>query len=163
MNRQGALRLAQLAKHLAEGKLGHAVFNFGIWNGDIDSQTLSSVVTPHVCGTQGCAVGEAPILWPFDWTFDLGGKPLLTKYLSESDSGWAGNYSVSLTSAADWFDLTVDEADQLFAPHAEEMGRYYFWGGPVLTSNASKEAVVNNLIQFIRHEGYDPDELMEAK
>jgi hypothetical protein len=50
--------LRQLAEHLLHGKLGHEKFDFSRFN---DAE--------NTCGTNGCAAGELPILWPDQWGF----------------------------------------------------------------------------------------------
>lgn len=64
MNRE---RLEKLAAHLETGQLGHAVFDFSVFND-----------APSRCGTNGCAIGELPIVFPDDWVFSKSGVPALS-------------------------------------------------------------------------------------
>lgn len=104
-------RLLKLADHLEFGVLGHQVFNFSRLNDGtvINKDTL--------CKTNGCAIGECPIVFPEDWKFTeiIAGSyeivPLLKDYI-EAD----GYNSPSFKSAEQFFDITDKESEILFIP-----------------------------------------------
>lgn len=120
-----AERLLKLALHLEFGKLGHKKFNFAMLN---DSHG-------PVCGTMGCALGECPIAFPEDWTFEKNGDPVM-KALSTS----------SATSSMTYFGIDTDEDDHLFYPGQQDPCRY---GGEKLDANATKEEVAANIRAFV--------------
>lgn len=90
-------RLEALAEHVTGPNRGHKKFDFSQYN---------SVSKPQ-CGTAGCALGEAPVLWPDDWEFDAGGSPRL----KEKPRGEI------ISCAMRWFGLTHQQASHLFLPH----------------------------------------------
>ena len=52
-------RLRQIVTHLRSGNLAHDTFDFNEYNGGERK--------PNGCGTNGCAVGEFPAIWPDLW------------------------------------------------------------------------------------------------
>jgi hypothetical protein len=135
-------RLLKLAKHLASGKLGHKLFDFGQYNdGDWS------------CGSAGCAIGECPIAFPDDWEFRewgvvaLNGAPL---DLVEDTSFY---------SAKKFFGLTDSQAQHLFVPTVPwEMiddkprlrQNVKKFGGKVLFEEATRKEVAANIRAFVR-------------
>ena len=123
-------RLLKLADHLEHGKLGHKVFDFGVYNLRKDEGAPAK----GRCGYMGCAIGECPIVWPEHWQF--GPAPVLWGYRWTLESGIA------------WFDITADEFSHLFLPHGQYPEDY---GGTELGIDATKEQVAANIRAFVAH------------
>ena len=91
-------KLTTLANHLLHGKLGHEKFDFSNFN-----FTPHKMLISNECGTLGCALGECPIIWPDEWTFDGKHIVLMKEYLDYWDLDapmiffWF-NYGTSRTS-----------------------------------------------------------------
>lgn len=60
--------LDALATHLETGKLGHKRFNLRVFNQNFDGR-LQVDPEPYTCGTNGCAIGELPIIFPQRYAF----------------------------------------------------------------------------------------------
>ena len=56
-------RLRRIVTHLRSGNLAHDTFDFSEYNG--------GELKPSGCGTNGCAVGEFPAIWPDLWRWGL--------------------------------------------------------------------------------------------
>lgn len=106
-------RLAQIVEHLVSGQLMHKEFNFAVLNS-------SDPIDDSGCGSNGCAIGEFPAIWPNDWRFIKEYSPykdnspgvfytpgLLDEYLSYHGV----SHNVLL-----WLSLTKDQAEYLFYP-----------------------------------------------
>lgn len=63
---QGNERLLALAQHLETGQMGHETFDFMVFNVTSNKKFPGA----GVCGTDGCALGECPIVFPDDWEFE---------------------------------------------------------------------------------------------
>lgn len=62
-------RLLKLAEHLDKGKLGHKRFDFRVFNSNVEYKLkkkapIYSEPGGNVCGTNGCAIGELPFVFP---------------------------------------------------------------------------------------------------
>lgn len=121
----GRERLLLLAEHLEKGKLGHAQFNFGIFN---DSHAPT-------CGTAGCAIGECPILFPKDWNWGKRGEPLLID---------GRRYDAS-EDGERFFGLDEREFDHLFIP----LCQVHLYGGEILDDDATAAEVAANIRAFV--------------
>ncbi len=67
-------RLEKLERHLRSGKLFHERFVLMTWN--------AGPGAGNGCGTEGCAIGECPGLFPEDWYWQEGMRdatPMLRK------------------------------------------------------------------------------------
>jgi hypothetical protein len=121
-------RLLKLAQHLETGDLGHNHFYFGDYNQN------GTVTNP--CGTQGCAIGECPIVFPDDWEFledDGEFLPVLEGYWTPRVSGM------------DFFGLDRKEYDGLFIPYCDlpwDVGLH-------LASTATQWEVAQNIRRFV--------------
>lgn len=121
-------RLLKLAEHLEKGKLGHKKFDFAVYNcGEEDKRG---------CGTNGCAIGELPILFPRKWKFDFFGNPRL-KIGSASE----------MADGKEFFNLDNDEYNHLFVPQYQTP---HLFGGKYLGDNATRKQVAKNIRSFIR-------------
>lgn len=120
-------RLLLLAEHLEKGVLGHTQFDFGCFH-------TTCALPGGECGTAGCALGECPFLWPYDWRMASGGYPNLLEYPYES----VQNCSMF------WFKLSRQQAEYLFYPGSKPCP---------LTEDATKEAVAKNIRTFVECEG----------
>lgn len=143
--------LRKLADHLINGQLGHEKFDFGKYN-DIDLTILETREMSEVyesnenflkernyCGTNGCAIGECPIVFPDEWCFTDGldfYSPILR---SQYEKGKCDEKS----SAIIFFNISSFEFSHLFFPDDQLTD----WGNR-LNVRSSKEEVAKNIIQF---------------
>lgn len=112
-NKDNAKRLIKLATHLEKGKLGHKKFDFTTYNsGEIYDKENKG------CGTSGCAIGECPIVFPNEWSFNkrFGFNPVLNG--TRIKGGFAGDYQKqgSSDSGMKFFGLSYEEYKLLFIP-----------------------------------------------
>lgn len=73
--------LRQLAAHIVSDKRGHENFDYGVYNSFL-SDDMPTIRTGNKCGTNGCAIGELPILFPKDFVFngtDIRDKKIFSK------------------------------------------------------------------------------------
>ena len=124
-------RLLRLARHLRKGKLAHKIFYFGAYNITVIPKPgtvfpLRAHLEPETCGTQGCAWGECPVLWPKQLMWD--GNAVRTR---------RGATGFAINDAAKFFGLTYQEAIRIFVP-----GK--------LTDRATKEQVAREIEDFCR-------------
>ena len=134
MNKTQTQRLQKLHDHLVKGQLNHTVFDFAKFHSHTG------------CGTAGCALGEAPYLFPDDWQFvqQYGMTRPVLKGLPPS------NFRASHRAAMQFFGISSKAADHLFFPRLQTPKLY---GGVVLTGRASKEEVARNIRLFIKRQG----------
>lgn len=127
-------RLLQLADHLEKGKLGHEVFDFRNINiGNTE---------PNVCGTNGCAIGEMPIVWPDKIVF------------SQNTVMELSSQKYGFSAAAHFFGIDLDdEAEFLFAP----LERSDFRHPSMLYGRATKEHVAAHIRKFVENGGIYED------
>ncbi len=138
-------RLLQLATHLKSGVLGHKVFDFNVINCSHNDRGLVSALMPvsGVCGTNGCAIGEMPIVFPEHAFFGD---------MSVSGKNDDGDLIHDFEFAEHFFDITEEESSFLFlgrdcdcesdqtCMHCEECNR--------LSRHASKEEVAARIEAF---------------
>ena len=130
-------RLLKLAEHLKHGKLGHRNFNFNCFN---DGGTHE-----NPCGTNGCGIGECPIVFKKDWEFRAIGDGLETKFfpvLKNLIAGYGSPNESALKSILIFFKINRDAAENLFYPE----NRINPQGLP---RNATKRQVADNIIAWV--------------
>lgn len=119
-------RLEKIAEHLEKGQLGHKVFDFMQYNeGKQDA---------NGCGTNGCAIGEMPFIFPRQWIFDQDMPVLL------------GGENVGVDrNSCEFLGLSLGEFQHLFIPlfQRPELGR-------MLCDAATRYEVAANIRQFIK-------------
>ncbi len=120
--------LLELADHLEFGKLGHKKFDFSTYND----------TTSRKCGTAGCALGECPILFPYDWTWGMSGNPFLV----------FGSKVSPHHDAQRFFDINCAECDFLF--HPDMTIQYKICPLP---ANATRLQVALHIRKFVREGG----------
>lgn len=148
--------LLQLAQHLETGTLGHAVFDFHIFNSNTSKEyspdgrayRVPSEREPgdgprNVCCTNGCAIGECPIVFPDAWHFDSTGQPSLRSFDATKVIGWSLH---PVHNAADFFGISNADAKFLFMPvndyhPLDTVGR--------LPNNATKEQVAARIRAYV--------------
>jgi len=123
--------LRKLANHLLNGKLGHEKFDFNYYNIGKKNGVVDS--PENRCGTNGCAIGECPVIWPKKWTWNDFSDPCVRGIPSTTDS------------IETFFCLTYHQQQHLFIPNNQSPDIY---GGLHLDGDATKEQVANNIIQF---------------
>lgn len=114
-------RLLTLAAHLRTGKMGHKIFNFAVLNTDDDDNHV------NVCGTQGCAMGELPIVWPEKFDFR----------------------SFDMDKVQIWFDIDIYERFFLFYHRPKVIFATY----NTLPEDATKEEVALHIEKFVENGG----------
>lgn len=137
--------LRQLANHLLHGELGHENFDFAVYNENVcvgdgrDDINYYFTPMPGHCGTNGCAIGECPILWPNEWRFKPSPVLISEKRLSFTD-----------IDAMCFFNIGRNEFDLLFVPYSitRATQKYNPYGMQALPHEATKEQVANNIIKF---------------
>lgn len=130
-------RLLKLYEHIQQPqkKLAHKRFDFGTFN------TVSA--STNKCGTNGCMMGELPMLFPNKWEWH-DDKVLLIK---------GSSYSVNMDLSS-FFGLTDEEVEHITYPGMQhiEIDPYYEKHDELSTS-ATKRQVVANLRRFLKIKG----------
>jgi len=129
-------KLLQLAQHLEIGVLGHKVFDFSTYNTNV----LDNIVSypPNECGTNGCAAGECPIIWPDLWEFNYLSGPVLKNPTLDDYNPYM--------SLVEFFGLDPLMVDHLFFPRKQDTKLF---GGNRLHENATKEQAAANIRAFV--------------
>lgn len=120
-------RLLQLADHLLNGKLGHATFDFAYYN--LDKSGFNSGPT-NICRTNGCAIGEMPIIWPRRFKF------------------WSNGvipYREGMPTTREFLGLVNQDYEVLFMPRSIPTHE-----GFGLPSWATKEEVAEQIKKFVQ-------------
>lgn len=143
-------RLLKLAQHLENGELGHKNFDFSCFNRDLLSKGVKlKVSTPGSCGTNGCAIGELPIIFPEYWEFSYphSNPQLNAKYKGRKwrESSCSGDI---IEDAQVFFNIDVLESLHLFMPDGQNPNDY---GGKNLGDYATKEEVAQNIRDFVNY------------
>lgn len=134
-------RLLQLAEHLDTGDLGHEEFNFNTFN---STDGMLAIEQVGKCGTNGCALGECPILWPEDWVFGAMGYP-------ETGAESAhGNSNHVIRAAEIWFGISGNSVRRLFMPKSD-FGEVPMVSGQ-LRADADRHAVAKHIREFVESE-----------
>lgn len=120
-----AARLTALADHMENEPLKLKSFSF------------SYILMEGRCGTVGCALGEASLLWP-----DFKIKPY--------------SWSDTCKSAQEFFGMTEDEVNGLFS-HGSACKVKKF-GGVKLDEYASPSDVASNIRTFLEYKANEPDQ-----
>lgn len=125
-------RLAALVEHVTGPDRGHKKFDFSRYNSRGDDR----------CGSAGCALGEAPVLWSRDWCWKAGvpelrlGRRLGRKGALDTTSTLERQRRLVRTAtldAAQWFGITEKLAYHLFLPEVPYRSR------PGLPKNCTAE------------------------
>lgn len=132
-------RLLKLAEHLEKGILGHKEFDFS-------TVSFGKLQPTKGCGTNGCAIGELPIVFPEDFYYkpsecNLGlsdelrtYNPLLIK----------GSYTDSFSDAEKYFNLNSTESGGLFTSDFDPP-----WNKTKLNFEATRYEVAQGIRNFI--------------
>lgn len=118
-------RLLRIVDHLRNGELGHDRFDFAA----ISEGTRKA----NGCGTNGCALGEFPIIFPGDFVFI--NTTLKPNY-----------YAISYPEARRYLDLSDDEMDILFYSDNGNIQNKIF----SLKPDATRLEVADNIEKFIQ-------------
>lgn len=145
-----AERLLALAAHLESGALGHDVFDFAAFNMVVQGSGAVKQyrdVPAGVCGTNGCALGECPILFPDDWYFGDRGIPMLRGLKDDNMSFDYSPFALPLLGAMQFFDIVSEqEVKGLFF---ELVGIRAAWNTFVLTGASTKEQVAIGIRNYV--------------
>jgi|GEM_PF-4814058 len=124
-----AARLLELADYIVSPKRAFK-WDFGYYKEDT------------ACGTVACALGHAPALWPdfWGWTTDT---PELQPALRDHIGLLHGRHGFldPIECAAEFFDITEDEARDLFMPSSRP-GR--------LPDDATAQEVADSIRRFVK-------------
>jgi len=131
-------RLQKLEAHLRKGKLAHKKFDFGCFNhGTKIKWNYYGDTNTNVCGTAGCALGEAPAVFKeWKWDDDI-------VVLKKNSNGFA------FSDAETFFGLTEDQVEHLFNPNGQST---HLYGGRNADIDAGRVEVANNIRDFIKVE-----------
>lgn len=131
-------RLLKLAEHLESGKLGHERFDFSV----VDEMKPGESRKANGCGTLGHTIGEMPIVWPDDFSFD--------------GYGWIrGEGRRPFDDGSDeWFGISRRHSNWLFLPNCSGPQL------PALDRYATAAQVASNIRLYVklREEGAIRDE-----
>lgn len=138
-------RLEKIATHLETGKLGHDTFDFMVVNSALDT-----------CGTNGCAMGEFPIIFKNDWRFKHGGVELInTSYRMLEDPRQSNTVAIYL-------DLTPLDTRFLFFPRNIQF--FSFVGEKMLLSwDSTRYRVATRIRRFIDYKLHHTLDAREAQ
>jgi hypothetical protein len=128
-------RLEKLATHLESGKLGHKKFDFSVVNSNREKD--ATLYPNYTCGTNGCAIGECPIVFKRQWQFGRWGDVNLIR-ASTNDC---------FLDAEKFFGITEEESTGLFLP--EEVIPWRASPHSRLGLSATRKAVAKNIRDFI--------------
>jgi hypothetical protein len=128
-------RLLKLAEHLERGKLGHKVFDFSRVNGFVNCNP-----SRKACGTNGCAMGELPVVFPKSFKF---GDTIGCETEVVDVNGWDVHDAVD-----PFFGLGSEESGHLFYPNEQKPKLF---GGRKLGPKATRKQVAANIRDFIKH------------
>lgn len=138
-------RLEKLAKHLKKGKLAHDTFNFAEVNDTSSGLTSRVRYAERGCGTNGCAYGEIPKLWPkqFRWSSDYV-EPTFTL------RGVVNGRNM-FEVCRSWFGLSDGETYLLFVPVVDRSKVHIpkDSGCRVQRASATFQQVGNNIMRFV--------------
>lgn len=127
-------RLIKLARHLEKGMLGHEKFNFATFH--------RGKATTDFCGTEGCAIGECPVVFPEEWEF----HPSVYDF----DAILPGLIGLEephvIDHAMKFFGLNKGEAYHLFLPRFQDTAKF---GGKRLDESVSARKVARNIRIFL--------------
>jgi len=142
-------RLITLAEHLQKpvGDRLHEEFNFGCVNqsflGERKQQTIKGI---PFCGSAGCAMGEAPLLWPELIQFQ---PEIPASFSLLGCDEYDEDREISYTRAAQWlFNITVDDAVVLFTPSAP---RYWVEDKASLGRRPNAGEVADSILAFVAY------------
>lgn len=125
-------RLEKIATHLETGKLGHATFDFMVINSALDT-----------CGTNGCAIGEFPIIFKNDWRFKHGVVELISAPRRMSECPKQSTNTVAM-----YLDLTRLDVRFLFFPRVAQL--YFVERNDMLLSwDSTRYRVATRIRRFI--------------
>ena len=142
MNKIQANRLRKLADHLMYGQLGHKVFDFSKINWISSGQEFDK----KGCGTNGCAIGEMPIVFPRIFMFGItNNRSKFVDRIKESGRRRAADIE-------GFFGLNWVERYHLFHPNSQNPK---ICRGKKLGLRARKESVANNMYEFLKIKGYE--------
>lgn len=128
-------RLLKLADHLEHGKLGHKVFDFTKLN-------YNDISDENRCGTNGCAIGECPIVFPEFWQFS---KEYAYSPLLKSDHHFGDSFSC----ATEFFEISFYDADYLFIPSEDDDETNPEDSDGFLNAKSTKEEVAARIREFV--------------
>lgn len=130
-------RLLKLADHLESGKLLHPMFDYTVYN-LVDDQSEEEIESAggNVCGTAGCAIGEAPAIWPDKFKFDRNYVVLKNSVGEDSES--------TCTIFSEWFGISTMDYRFLFLPCDLD--------NP-LSQSASPKEVAQHIRKFVEYGG----------
>ena len=154
INQQGKERLLKLAEHLESGKLKHERFDFS---------TISNVV--NGCFTNGCAIGELPIVFPEAWKYLTTDGECLSNGIVNVETEELFIHLTDWSKVYEFFSIVKEEGNVLFCPIASyllhrdvdieddslwEEGQDYLKINNIFFTGLAKHATKNNVAAHIR-------------
>jgi hypothetical protein len=144
-------RLRKIIKHLRQGKLGHKTFDFSL----INSTPLSLVMEgePNYddrgCGTNGCAIGELPFIFPRDWTYRRGPTGFWSAPVRTGDQHRLPFRPRLDESIARFLGITEYQVGTLFYPAGYRSADYECGIECQLPETATRKQVARNIEKFL--------------
>ena len=141
--------LRQLAEHLLNGKLGHQRFDFTTFNNVYDFVNGET----NVCGTNGCAAGEMPFVWPDKFKFYKNvvvyiNEPIGFEYTGSPFDVVMHFFEIDERMSCHLFNPSTWNEDIEEWEENEVYQNPYEYGGEILGEDATKEQVAANIIAF---------------
>ena len=136
-------RLLRLAEHLENGRPGgHRRFDFALAH--------EGTATEKHCGSVGCALGDCLAIWPEDsrvreWF--VGGVPI--RQVRSERAYYATAYPHCVTRAANFFEISKDDAGGLFLPEAAR-----WWRPGRLSDRATAKRVAASIRAYVKVVAY---------
>ncbi len=121
------------------------IFDFSTWN---SKNSIWKTALGIRCGTNGCLLGNAPLVWPNEWEYgmEMGSDNKKCKWAPNLKSNRGVN-SV-LASGVEWFGISMAQAEHIFQVNKQVS---MFGNTPhiVLKGDASLQDVITVLDRFI--------------
>lgn len=136
----GRTRLMALADHLRNGELGHEQFDFSCYNLEGKGECAESID----CGTNGCAMGELPIIFPEYWRFRYNSVILLEN--PRLNHLRAAEAFFGLVPASSEYEIWDTDYGALFIPKSKRIP----WAPTMLDYHAGKEEVADGIETYVR-------------
>jgi len=125
-------RLLKLAEHLERGELGHDQFDFSL--------VTFGPTKPNGCGSNGCAIGELPMVFD-EWKYQCDGSIRRLSF-----NGKSTEYG-PWEDVESFFDIDSDASDHLFLPEEQNVAAF---GGEYLEVDATRQQVAFNIRAFVK-------------
>jgi len=157
--------LLKLADHLESGKLGHPTFDFTTFNSTLRYDMSPRKPVVPGCGTNGCAIGELPVLFPKLWKFNrLNGWPVRRTRRTECDPFSIVQAEMlfqvdndPLVHAAMFFRINALEVHYLFTDTSGYSKSVAPWNKEHSTTISTADQVAKSIRRFVKWKNLNTD------